>query len=413
VCNSANAEGLRYCMTCGSVLQKPAAAAPAPPPAPVAHGPAASPAPAVPAAPIAPMPVVDLGHAATAAAESIRVCARCNGSCEGNAAFCKFCGASLAEAPVAQPVAAAQPSNGERAGPIPPHVPVSRAPTRPESPTARKLEAPADPFPVDVREAPTPPPPAPVAAVPAAAPSPSPAPGPVAPAAAAAKGRLVVIGKDGNEGPSYPLSDQVDIGRSEGNVVIHDDRYLSPRHARLVRRGERLILRDLGSVNGIFLRLARRSPKQSDDPSSVDHPLEDQDLILVGQQVIRFEVVRDADDGLGIAVEQDTLVFGTPALPRFARLSVRTVEGATRDVFYIRKNETVLGRESGDIVFTEDPFLSRRHCIFRRDGKRCTLTDLGSSNGTFVKLRGEAELKDGDQFRIGQQLFRVDLSRHA
>jgi pSer/pThr/pTyr-binding forkhead associated (FHA) protein len=246
---------------------------------------------------------------------------------------------------------------------------------------------------------------------------PPPVPKPAAPAAATSpgKGRLVVIGKDGNEGPSYPLADQVDIGRTEGNVVVHDDRYLSPRHARLVRRGDRLILRDLGSVNGIFLRLGKRSPARDakDDGSSVDHPLEDQDLILVGQQVIRFEIVRDADDGLGIAVEQDTLVFGTPALPRFARLSVRTVEGVARDVFYIRKNETVLGRESGDIVFTEDPFLSRRHCVFRRDGKRCTLTDFGSSNGTFVKLRGEVDLKDGDQFRIGQQLFRLDLSRHA
>jgi pSer/pThr/pTyr-binding forkhead associated (FHA) protein len=94
-------------------------------------------------------------------------------------------------------------------------------------------------------------------------------------------------------------------------------------------------------------------------------------------------------------------------------------------VFYIGKSETVLGRESGDVVFTEDPFLSRRHAAVRmEDGplaadprtgqpqkpRRFLVTDLGSSNGTFVQVRGEIPLENGDQFRIGQQLFRVDLA---
>lgn len=444
VCNSANAAGLRYCMTCGSQLQRVApppaiapppvaSATPAPPPPAAAHQPMGPP------APIAPMRVVDLGAPGSAAPQTTRVCARCKGNCDSAAQFCKFCGASLVDgAPSASP-------NGERAPA--PHVPVSRAPTRPESPTARKVNTP--------QEMPVAPPPAIAAAAPAPSPSPIggglPAPparpviakvDPLSPresgrapsvpppaqrssvpavspagvgaVGATATGRIVVIGKDGREGPSYPLADQVDIGRTEGNIVVHDDRYLSLRHARITRRGGKTFLRDLGSVNGVYLRLAPRQNPVRDDPSSIDHPLEDQDLILVGQQVIRFEVVKDAEDGLGVAMEQDTLLFGTPASPRFARLDLRTVEGVTRDVFYVRKSETVLGRESGDIVFTEDPFLSRRHCVLRRDPQRkFQLTDLGSSNGTFVKIRGEVELKNGDQFRIGQQLFRVDFDASA
>jgi hypothetical protein len=35
--------------------------------------------------------------------------------------------------------------------------------------------------------------------------------------------------------------------------------------------------------------------------------------------------------------------------------------------------------------------------------------DLGSSNGTFLRVRNEVELLAGDQFRVGQQLFRVDM----
>jgi pSer/pThr/pTyr-binding forkhead associated (FHA) protein len=226
-------------------------------------------------------------------------------------------------------------------------------------------------------------------------------------------GRLVVITKDGGEGPSYPIHEQLDMGRLEGDVVVPEDRYLSPRHARILRRvspggsASGLVLRDLGSVNGIFLRIGNAMGGDG----RVEVELEDQDLFLVGQQVLKFEAVKDGEDGLGPAGQHGTLLFGTPQAPRFARLAQRTVEGVTRDLFHIRKVETVLGRESGDIVFTDDPFLSRRHAVIKydRDNKRFLLADLGSSNGTFVQIRGDVGLKSGDQFRIGQQLFRVEL----
>jgi pSer/pThr/pTyr-binding forkhead associated (FHA) protein len=97
-------------------------------------------------------------------------------------------------------------------------------------------------------------------------------------------------------------------------------------------------------------------------------------------------------------------------------LSQRTVEGVVRDIFHVRKTETVIGRESGDLVFTEDPFLSRRHAVVRAHPgptadapRRFTLADLGSSNGTFLQVHAEVRLRHGDHFRIGQQLFRFDL----
>jgi pSer/pThr/pTyr-binding forkhead associated (FHA) protein len=127
--------------------------------------------------------------------------------------------------------------------------------------------------------------------------------------------------------------------------------------------------------------------------------------------------VKDAVEGFGVASENGTLLFGTPAAPRYARLCQRTVEGVARDVFHVRKAETVIGRESGDIVFTDDPFLSRRHAILRVHGdltgaghaRDFTLADMGSSNGTFLQIHEEVQLRNGDHFRIGQQLFRFDL----
>ncbi len=136
-------------------------------------------------------------------------------------------------------------------------------------------------------------------------------------------------------------------------------------------------------------------------------------MFLVGQQVLKFQIVKDAEEGLGLATHHGTLLFGTPQAPRFARLTLRTVEGVPRDVFYLRRAETILGRESGDIVFTDDPFLSRRHALvqYDRENKRFLLADLGSSNGTFLQIRGDVALQDSDQFRVGQQLFRVELNR--
>jgi len=232
------------------------------------------------------------------------------------------------------------------------------------------------------------------------------------PATPISYGRLVAITKEGTEGQSHALRDQIDIGRSEGDVLIGDDRYLSPRHARIVRRTEGLppgrspefVLLDLASTNGVYLRVGRDSGREA--------ALQDQDLFLIGQQVLKFEVVRDAEEGLGPATQHGTLIFGTPATPRYARVSQRSVEGVARDVFHVHKAETVLGRESGDIVFPDDPFLSRRHAAikFESEGRRFVLNDLGSSNGTFIQIRGQVTIKSGDQFRIGQQLFRVDLT---
>jgi len=212
--------------------------------------------------------------------------------------------------------------------------------------------------------------------------------------------RLVVIAQDGTPGRDYPLTtEQTDVGREEGAILLPNDPYVSPRHARVTRKNSRFYARDLGSVNGLYVRLRR--------PSKLEHA----DLVLIGLEVLRFEVVSDAEKGLGPAAERGAHVFGSPSSPRYARLCQRTVEGVTRDVFYLTRDETVIGREAGDIVFTSDPFMSRRHAAVTRDSRdnSFSLRDLGSSNGTYLAIRGEIELENGDHIRIGQHLFRLDV----
>ncbi len=223
--------------------------------------------------------------------------------------------------------------------------------------------------------------------------------GVVAPDRGIPLGLLVAILKDGSDGRSHTITEeQTDIGRSEGQIQLTDDPYLSPRHARIHVKKDGIVVRDLDSLNGVYVRLR--------DP--VD--LVDGDLLLLGQQVMRFEVLPEAETPLGPAMLRGVLVFGTPEVPRVARLVQYTTEGVARDVHYLYRDETVVGREQGDIVCTDDPFMSRRHAsiTFDRTSRRFALKDLGSSNGTAIRVRGERALKAGDQFRVGRHLFRYD-----
>ncbi|WP_437592208.1 FHA domain-containing protein [Sorangium sp. So ce1000] len=367
---------------------------PAPPPLPpVALPPARLPPPAPSggsADKIVGSPVVDIASSQHAPVPPVE-CARCRGQCLAGTRFCKYCGAPLdGERPVSE-----RPSRAAADRPQPALAPTPDATRPPQAEPAGpiSLEAGGTPSPSQV-------PLAPLRASLSARP-PAWVPADTQPTRAP-EGKLIVIVEDGTEGKSFPLAGpQIDIGRSEGDIVLEDDQYVSPRHARIIPQEGSWVLRDLGSVNRIYLRIRKT------------HPLRDGDLLLLGLEVLQFQTVNDGERGLGHAIQHGTLLFGSPAIHRRARLCQRTVEGVTRDVYHLYRDETVIGRETGDIVFTADPFLSRRHAAIRRNPAtgEFTLSDLDSSNGTYVAIREDVSLLDRDFVRIGQHLFRVDLPR--
>jgi pSer/pThr/pTyr-binding forkhead associated (FHA) protein len=221
---------------------------------------------------------------------------------------------------------------------------------------------------------------------------------PTAPARTTAS-RLVVVVEDGSDGKVFPIEGpETYIGRTDGDVILFDDPYVSPRHARISETGGSHRITDLRSLNGVYLRTRGR------------RALESGDLILLGSQVLQFQLVSEEERHLGPVSQQGTRVFGSKPVTRLARLDQRSTSGLLGDVYYVTRDETVLGREVGDIVFTSDAFLSRRHASLRRDPATgaFTLEDLDSSNGTYVAIRNEAELADGDRVRIGQHLFRFE-----
>ncbi len=92
-----------------------------------------------------------------------------------------------------------------------------------------------------------------------------------------------------------------------------------------------------------------------------------------------------------------------------ATMVIREGEGAGSE--HPLDGEVVLGRERGsaDLVL-DDPGVSRRHAAVRAEGGRITVTDLGSSNGTFANghpVSGEVELADGDEIQLGGTVITV------
>lgn len=66
--------------------------------------------------------------------------------------------------------------------------------------------------------------------------------------------RLRVLEPAAQKGDTYPLGDELTVGRGGGcGVVIPDDQFVSTVHARLFRRGDDLFVEDLGSRNGTFV----------------------------------------------------------------------------------------------------------------------------------------------------------------
>jgi pSer/pThr/pTyr-binding forkhead associated (FHA) protein len=71
------------------------------------------------------------------------------------------------------------------------------------------------------------------------------------------------------------------------------------------------------------------------------------------------------------------------------------------------------GAECHIQVHPKKDWVSRQHCLLRVTPEGTFLRDLGSRNGTLVngvRLVGERQLTQGDQFMVGPLLFEVDLN---
>jgi pSer/pThr/pTyr-binding forkhead associated (FHA) protein len=221
------------------------------------------------------------------------------------------------------------------------------------------------------------------------------------PQAGPAWGMVVLVSRDGSDGQRFPLSGEyLVIGRAGADIAFDDDRFLAHQHARIERGGDGVVVaHPLDTLNGVF--------RKAEAPVE----LVDGMTILAGREVLRYERLDPEEIKVYPLVRHGVALFGSPPREPWGRLLQLVPSGGYRDVRHLIGDEVVLGREEGDIVFRDDAFLSRRHAALTWDGKRAQITDLGSSNGTFVRITGPTVLRHGDHVRLGDQLLRIEIGR--
>ncbi len=210
-----------------------------------------------------------------------------------------------------------------------------------------------------------------------------------------AKAKLILIRGEGMDGLSFHLkADQHIVGRN-GQLVFPDDPFISPKHANFFYRDGRLVVRDEGSLNGVYLRVR----------GTVE--LVPGDQFLAGEQLFRLDLTPRASDG----PEQDgTYFYSSPKHPSPFRITQILQGGQPGMIVCARAHALQIGREGADLNFPVDLFMSGSHCRIEEASGKFTITDLNSRNGTYIRLKTERELNHGDYLFIGRKLLRVELN---
>ncbi len=210
------------------------------------------------------------------------------------------------------------------------------------------------------------------------------------------KARLILIsGTEGADGLSYLLQGTEHIvGTTDAQIPFPTDPWVSPRHANFFYRSEKLIVKDERSLNGVFVRVKQPTP------------IAPGVKFLCGKQVFRLDAT--PKDTSGPDPDQ-TYFYSSPKRPSPFRVAQILEGGADGMVYCARENSVQIGREDSDMNFPEDVFMSGIHAKVELAANGAfSLVDLGSRNGTYVRVEGERELTHGDYLFVGHQLLRVE-----
>jgi pSer/pThr/pTyr-binding forkhead associated (FHA) protein len=222
----------------------------------------------------------------------------------------------------------------------------------------------------------------------------APAPGGFGQPAAAPQPRAIItlIRPDGSEGGTYGLHEgENKIGRDHGQI-FETDGYLSPTHCDIVVSGNAALVRDLDSLNGVFVRMTGEEEIQPGQ------------IIRMGQELLRFDLLEPPTP-----LEDGTEVMGSPNPGYWGKITVIIGNSVDGSAYPLLGDSVTMGRERGDINFPDDGYVSGLHARLSTRGGKVYLADLGSSNGTFLRVAGERKIGHESFVLLGQQLFRLAL----
>jgi ribosomal protein L40E len=210
--------------------------------------------------------------------------------------------------------------------------------------------------------------------------------------------KLVLETGEGS-GTEFPLTHlENSVGGSAAHIGLGDDPHVAPHAATVAFVDERLVLRDDGSVNGVYVKVRESAP------------LEPGDLFIAGERLLRY----DGGVDLGPAVSGDPPLLGAPRPGETLHRVTEVLPGAkTGRTCHRALPSLSIGRTGCDMNFGDDTLLAARHAEVRlTEHGAATLVDLGEGpSGVFLRLRLQqpVELQAGDVVRIGDQRLRVEI----
>jgi pSer/pThr/pTyr-binding forkhead associated (FHA) protein len=189
----------------------------------------------------------------------------------------------------------------------------------------------------------------------------------------------------------------INVGRARQNADFPGLNTMAVKHMKLRYDRTGLVVEDLGSLNGVYLRITQPTP------------LEDGMRFRIGHQTIEFHEAGPYEMTPPLASDEGEEYCSRDLVP-LAFLDMICPDGRPGLRFPItRSDPTIIGREgpSAHIALTGDQAVSGKHAQIRREDGRFLLEDLGSRNGTFVHILGAHALTSGDVLLAGRVLFRV------
>jgi pSer/pThr/pTyr-binding forkhead associated (FHA) protein/ribosomal protein L40E len=189
------------------------------------------------------------------------------------------------------------------------------------------------------------------------------------------------------------------LGGAGAPIELPDDPHLAARHAAVLFEEQRLMLRDEGSANGVYVKLRDASP------------IEPGDYFVAGERMLRF----DGPCELPVGDAGETPYLGAPRPEGAAVRVTEILRGGKTGRVCFRSGPTIaIGRTGCDLNFGTDALLAPRHAELRiaPDGT-ATLVDLNAApSGVFLRLRPQQtiELQPGDVIQLGDQQLRLDVA---
>jgi len=140
--------------------------------------------------------------------------------------------------------------------------------------------------------------------------------------------------------------------------------------------------------------------------ASASRALESSDETSQDNTTARVKRLR-SDEPADEATITGPAVAEVMGLPEDKKYSLAVLQGkASGQIFKINKVRTIIGRADCDVVL-DDPEASRRHASLEILGSRVVVSDLKSTNGTFVDGQqiDQIELENHSEFRIGEHVI--------